>query len=47
MGVTTMKMINSTSMMSAMGMTFGSAITGGAFGLYPMAYFFVPRRVMK
>src|SRR5271170_5190279 len=35
-GVITMKMISSTSMMSAIGMTFGAAITGGAFGLYPM-----------
>src|SRR5215469_2236146 len=35
-GVTTMKIISSTSMMSAMGMTFGAAITGGAFGLNGM-----------
>jgi hypothetical protein len=33
MGVTTMKMMSNTSMMSAMGITFGAAITGGAFGL--------------
>jgi hypothetical protein len=40
--------------MSAMGITFGAAITAGAFGLYAMAiflggpgYFFAPRRVMK
>jgi hypothetical protein len=33
--------------MSAMGMTLGAAIMGGALGLYGMAYFFPPRRVMK
>jgi hypothetical protein len=33
MGVTTMKMMRSTSMMSAIGMTFGVDITGGALGL--------------
>src|ERR1700740_3125594 len=35
-GVTTMKIISSTSMMSAIGMTFGEAITGGALGLNGM-----------
>ncbi len=33
MGVTTMKMISSTSMMSAMGITLGDAIWGPATGL--------------
>ena len=46
-GVITMKIMSKTSMMSAIGMTFGAAITGGALGLYAMAYFFPPRRVMK
>ena len=48
MGVTTMKMISSTSMMSAIGMTFGADICAPTLGLYAMAYFFPPaRRVMK
>ena len=48
MGVTTMKMISSTSMMSAIGMMFGAAITGAAVALKcAMAYFFPLRRVMK
>ena len=48
MGVTTMKMINSTSMMSAIGITFGADICGPTVGLYDMGYFFPPaRRVMK
>src|SRR3984957_3127212 len=37
MGVITMKMISNTSMMSAIGMTFGAAITSGALGLYPIS----------
>jgi len=32
-GVTTMKMMSKTSMMSAMGMTFGDPITAPGFGL--------------
>src|SRR5277367_5959791 len=35
-GVITMKMMSKTSMMSAIGITFGAAITGGALGLYPI-----------
>jgi hypothetical protein len=48
MGVTTMKIINSTSMMSAIGIILGAAITGAAVALKcAMAYFFPLRRVMK
>src|SRR5580704_11407953 len=36
MGVMTMKMISNTSMMSAIGMTFGAAITGAACTLRAM-----------
>jgi hypothetical protein len=36
MGVTTMKIISNTSMMSAIGMTLMSDITGGALGLNDM-----------
>src|SRR5882672_589724 len=36
MGVTTMKMINNTSMMSAIGITFGADICGPTEGLYDM-----------
>src|SRR5260370_40887474 len=43
MGVTTMKMISRTSMMSAMGMTLGAAIWAPACGLYALGgYFFAP-----
>ena len=34
MGVTTMKMISNTSMMSAIGITFGADICAPALGLY-------------
>jgi hypothetical protein len=48
MGVTTMKMINNTNMMSAMGITFGEDICAPTVGLYAMAgYFRAPRRRMK
>jgi hypothetical protein len=48
MGVTTMKIISSTNMMSAMGITFGDDICAPTVGLYAMAgYFLAPRRRMK
>ena len=49
MGVTTMKMISSTSMMSAIGITFGADICGAdCLACMTMGYFFPPaRRVMK
>jgi len=48
MGVTTIKMISNTNMMSAMGITFGDDICAPTVGLYAMAgYFLAPRRRMK
>ena len=48
MGVTTMKMINNTSIMSAIGMTLGLDICSPTSGfLYAMTYFFPARRVIK